>query len=300
MGSTELEYKAQKYTLPFSIVNFTDDASVNGKQFIDYSVTLNPIWGEICQIAIHNYRDCYRAFAKPPLIQLSFLVGARQQLISISKDHFHLKSQGTLHQANWSEGLRFETIDGKRTRRGDLGFVCALTVKLVHRNAATFNHRFLCFADPHTGIIKFLVGLIRTVRVSNLTLQVVMLFLFKCTQSVPVGPLGVGINVHLHDTIFNSTLDLIVGRTGSTVHDQEDGLVRLRSQLLLGISLVLSKPFGLEGDISWLVDSMDISKGSGDREHVSNFGESVIDGIDLFRTGVKFLGVNCGQVEKLL
>jgi hypothetical protein len=190
--------------------------------------------------------------------------------------------------------LGLEAIHGKGARCGDLGLVRTLAVELLHGHATTFDHGFLCLADPHSGVIKFLVGLIWACGVSNLTLQVVMLILFKCAQTIPVCPLSVGINVHLDNTMFNRTLDLVIGGTGSTVHYQEDGLVLFTSQLFLGVSLVFSKAFGLEGDISWLVHSMDVSKCSGNGEHVANFGELVIDGIDLFRAGVQLFGINCG------
>jgi hypothetical protein len=248
-----------------------------------------------CFVAFHNHLNdatipfIHRRWVVKLLVQRSFLKGRPDKL----------ETQGTLDHANRSEGLRLESIHWKGTRCGDLGLVRALAVEFVHGHAATFNHAFLCLADPHTGVIKFLVGLIWACGVSNLTLQVVMLVLFKFAQTIPVCPLSVGINVHLDNTVFNGTLDLVIGRTGSTVHDQEDGLVPLTSQLFLRISLVLSKALGLQADISWLVHSMYISKGGGNGEHVSNFGELVIDGIDLFRAGVKLLGVDCGRVGKM-
>ena len=102
----------------------------------------------------------------------------------------------------------------------------------------------------------------------------------------------VRINVHLDDTIFDSKLDFIVGGTRSSVHNKEDGLGIVGSKLFLGIFLVLSKTSRLKGNISRLVDTMNISKGGSNGEHGPNLGKPLIDGPDLFRTGVELFGVN--------
>ena len=68
-----------------------------------------------------------------------------------------------------------------------------------------------------------------------------MILRFKLAQTIPVGPLGVGVNVHLDDTVLDGGGDLFVGGAGATVHDKEEGLVVVAAELLLGVGLVLSE-----------------------------------------------------------
>lgn len=204
----------------------------------------------------------------------------------------NLETQGVLDHTNGTFSLGPEAENRKRSGCGDLSGVFALAHQLLHGDFATSSHRFFCLANPDTRIVVFLVGLVRSGWVTNLPLEEVMLLLFEFTETVPVCPLGIGINVHLDNTVFDSGLNFVIGRSRSSVHDQENGLVRCRSQLFLGKCLMLSKAFGLERNISRLVDTVNISKGSSNGEHGSNLGKSLVDGPNLFRTGVKLLGVH--------
>ena len=76
------------------------------------------------------------------------------------------------------------------------------------------------------------------------------------------------------------------------MHDQENGLGGFASKLFLGIFLVLSKASWLKGHISWLVDTVDISKGGSDGKHVANLGQPLVDSPHLLGACVKLLGVN--------
>ena len=85
-----------------------------------------------------------------------------------------------------------------------------------------------------------LVGLIGTLWVSDLGLEVVLLLVkevlrSQCQQGSmihrlitypdtnEIGELGISVDVHLNDTIANSSLDLLFRRTGSTMEDEEPG-----------------------------------------------------------------------------
>lgn len=57
-------------------------------------------------------------------------------------------------------------------------------------------------------------------------------------------------HVHLDHTGLDSLGDLVLGRTGTTVEDEVDGLVVGALELLLGVSLVLLEELGAELDIS--------------------------------------------------
>lgn len=65
-----------------------------------------------------------------------------------------------------------------------------------------------------------LVRLVGSLGVTDLSLEVVLLVLDEVSDTGEVSPLGVGVNVHLDDTVDNGLSDLVLGRTGSTVEDK--------------------------------------------------------------------------------
>jgi hypothetical protein len=75
------------------------------------------------------------------------------------------------------------------------------------------------FPNPNSGIVLLLVGLIGTFGVTDLRHEVVLLVENKVSDTGQVGELGVGVDVHLDDTVDDGSSDLILGRTGSTVED---------------------------------------------------------------------------------
>ena len=66
--------------------------------------------------------------------------------------------------------------------------------------------------------------------------------LFTYTDSNQVGELGISVDVHLHDTIADGSLDLVLRRTRSTVEDEEASKRRQRD---LGRSQVIESYRGL-------------------------------------------------------
>jgi hypothetical protein len=180
-----------------------------------------------------------------------------------------------------------------------LGLVGALGSELLEGNLDTGDHALFGLADPDTRIVELLVGLVGARGVTNLSLQKITLILFKSTESIPVGPLSVGINVHLDDTVLNGRLNLVVGRAGSSVHDQVDGLVERRVEHLLGVSLMLAELLGREGDVTGLVDTVHVTKGGGNGEHVANLGKGRVDGPDLLGGSVELLRVDIFVVDAI-
>jgi hypothetical protein len=75
----------------------------------------------------------------------------------------------------------------------------------------TLDHAFFSLANPVTGVVVLLVGLVCTFRVTNLVLHVSLLVFVVRAQTVPVGPLSIRVNVHLDDSILDSFVDFIVG-----------------------------------------------------------------------------------------
>ena len=72
---------------------------------------------------------------------------------------------------------------------------------------------------------------------ANTDLEVVVVLLLVLADAVPVGPLRVGVNVHLDDTVCEGLADLLLLRARAAMEHKEDGLGLLRLKLLLHILL---------------------------------------------------------------
>ena len=88
----------------------------------------------------------------------------------------------------------------------------------------------------------------------------------------------VSVQVDLDDTVANGLLVLVLGRTGATVEDKEDGLVLLGANLLLDVGLVTREQFGVQTDVTGLVDTVDVTETSGNGEVRADGGEGLVDG----------------------
>lgn len=206
----------------------------------------------------------------------------------------------SLENGSSSLCLGLESIQRKRSSCWHLGRVRSNRMKLLHGNTATLDHFLLGCTDPNTGVIELLVGLVGSGGVANLALKVIVLGSFELTKAIPVGPLSVGVNVHLDNTVPDSLGNFLICRTGSAVHNEENGLVTVDAELFLGVSLVLSEARGLESDIARLVDTVDISESGGNGEHGSNFGELLVHSKDLFGAGVELFGIDSLVVDTIL
>ena len=76
-----------------------------------------------------------------------------------------------------------------------------------------------------------LIGFVGPVGVADLGHEVVLLVEDKVADTSQVRPLRVGVDVHLDDTIDDGLADLVLGRAGTTVEDQEPDMCQLYSPL---------------------------------------------------------------------
>lgn len=145
---------------------------------------------------------------------------------------------------------------------------------------------------------------------THLSLQVTLVLLVEVLESLPVGPLGVGVNVHLDDAVADGAGDLLLGGARAAVHHQEGGLGleehahmfnlltgkshfpvplphQLAAELLLDEGLVSGQQLGAEDNVAGLVDAVDVAKGGGDREHGADGTQGLVHVPNLeTRTGV--------------
>jgi hypothetical protein len=162
-----------------------------------------------------------------------------------------------------------------------------LVVQGVHGLNDTVNHGNFSSTDEDTGIVVLLVGLLGTFGVTNLGLEVGLVLFVKVTETNPVSPLGIGINVHLDNTKAEGSGDFLFGGTGTTVEDKVDGLGVISLELFLDISLVLTQKFGVELDVTGSIDTVDVTESSGNGEEVGDLGEATVDFPDIFGLSVK-------------
>jgi hypothetical protein len=162
-------------------------------------------------------------------------------------------------------------------------------------------HGLLALSDPDSRVVVLLVGLVGSLGVTDLGLEVTGLALEVVSHTDHVGPLGVGVDVHLDDTVLDGGLDLVLLGTGSTVEDQEQGLLTaLALQLLTSEFLVLAQQFRSEGDVSGLVDTVDVTESGSDGEVGGDRGQGLVDLEDLVRLRVQRVVVGTSVVDTIL
>ena len=133
-----------------------------------------------------------------------------------------------------------------------------------------------------------------------MSLRVVVVLGLVLADTVPVGPLSVGVDVYLNDTVLDGLLDLIDGGAGATVEDELHGLVLVGSKLLLDVLLGVVKDLGLKIDHAGGVNSVDVAEGGGAGEGTSlNLGQLLVGVPDLLGLGVKAAGVDVGVIDAI-
>jgi hypothetical protein len=163
-----------------------------------------------------------------------------------------------------------------------------------------------------------LVWLVLAVWVTDLGHDVVLLVEDVVTDTEQVSPLQVyrivsivdylealveeltSVEVDLDNTVGDGIRELLLGGTRSTVEDEEDWLVVLGTDLLLDVQLVLAEKLWVQLDVTWLVDTVDVTETSGDGEVWGNWGESVVDSKDILWLSVKGVVVNILVVDTIL
>jgi hypothetical protein len=133
-----------------------------------------------------------------------------------------------------------------------------------------------------------------------LAAEVVLLADHVVADTLSVGVLEVSVEVDLADTVGDGLLELLDGRAGTTVEDEEDGLVILGASLLLDVLLVLGEEAGLELDVTGLVNTVDVTEASGDGEVGRDLGEGLVDLVDVLGLGVEGVVVNVLVVDTVL
>lgn len=90
-----------------------------------------------------------------------------------------------------------------------------LALEVLCRLDQPVAHGLLSGAQRHARVVVLLVGLVGSVGVADLPLQVFAVSGLVFAHAVPEPPLGVGVDVHLDDAGLDGVLDVLDGGAGA-------------------------------------------------------------------------------------
>ena len=76
-------------------------------------------------------------------------------------------------------------------------------VQIFKCNFQTGNFCFFRSTQPNPWIVVFFIRFVFAIRITNLALQVIMVFSFECTNTLPISPLRISIDIQFDDAIRN-------------------------------------------------------------------------------------------------
>mmetsp|Transcript_6626 Transcript_6626/g.13805 ORF Transcript_6626/g.13805 Transcript_6626/m.13805 type:complete len:202 (+) Transcript_6626:25-630(+) len=156
------------------------------------------------------------------------------------------------------------------------------------RLAKPVPHALLPGPEGHPGVVVLLVRLVLPVRVPDLSLEVRPVLRLVLPDPVPVRPLGVGVDVHLDDSVPYRLLDVRDRAARPSVEDEADGLAVRRGlvpQLAADVLLGGREDGRPELDVP-RVHPVDVAEGRSDRELVADLHELLVHLVDLLGLGV--------------
>lgn len=151
-----------------------------------------------------------------------------------------------------------------------------------------------------TYVEVLLVGLVLAIGVADGGVNVLTLVDHVVSDTRAVSELHVSVDVDLDDTVANGVEVLLLGGARATVEDKEDRLVVVGLESLLDVGLVLAEKLGVKLDVAGLVDTVDVTKASGDGEVGGDGGEGVVDVEDVLGLSVERVVVNILVVDTIL
>jgi hypothetical protein len=160
-------------------------------------------------------------------------------------------------------------------------------------------HAHLGGADPHARVVELLVRLVLAVGVADLALQVALVLEVELADAVPVGPLGVGVDVHLDDAVADGLADFLLGGAGAAVEHEVQGVGR-HAVLVGDVGLRIAQDGRGQLDVARLVDAVDVAEGGGDGEVRADLAQFLVGVGDVGRLGVQRGVVHAAVVHAVL
>merc|ERR1719184_636949 len=130
-------------------------------------------------------------------------------------------------------------------------------------------------------IVKFLVWLVSSIRVANLSLKITLVLFIELFDSVPVGPLCISVNIHLDYAIAHGRPNFSICAARTSVHNQEGWFIELQLLFFLDELLMISQEVGGEDDISRLVDTVNVAERGSNREHRTDRTQCLMNFVNL-------------------
>ncbi|KAH3662298.1 hypothetical protein OGAPHI_005548 [Ogataea philodendri] len=127
-----------------------------------------------------------------------------------------------------------------------------------------------------------------------------MVFSPSLTHTLGSNILTVGVEVDLHHTILDGSVELVVRRSRTTVEDQEQWVLGLCTDLLDGILLVLSQDFWSQDNVTWLVDTVHVTESGSNGEVWRNWSKGFVHGKHSLWLGVQQVLVCALVVDTVL
>mmetsp|Transcript_40693 Transcript_40693/g.80190 ORF Transcript_40693/g.80190 Transcript_40693/m.80190 type:complete len:276 (-) Transcript_40693:603-1430(-) len=180
---------------------------------------------------------------------------------------------------------------------GERADVAQVLARFLHPGS----HRFLGLSQPHTGVVELLVRLVLSIGIPDLTLEVPLVLFVELPQTVPVGPLEVGVHVHLHHPCLHCSGDLLLCGPRTSMEDEEARLAVCSHAELLGNKiLVLSQNAGVQLHVARLVHTVHISECCCDGKVRCDLRQGLVDSPDLGALGVQLRLVCVSVVHTVL
>ena len=185
----------------------------------------------------------------------------------------------TIHHNSWQLALGVEDVQGL----GDSGA-----------------HGLLTLSDPHSWVKVLLVWLVVALWVTDRGHQVVLLVQDVVSDTGQVSVLTVSVQVDLDDTVLDTSVKLLLGGAGTTVENQVQWLRVGATNLLVGVLLVLAQNGRSQHNVTWLVDTVDVTEGGGNGEVWRDWGQGLVHGENGLWLGVQGLLVHVLVVDTVL
>src|SRR5690606_33858807 len=140
-------------------------------------------------------------------------------------------------------------------------FIPSNAIQICERFLQTFHEILFTLAEPGAGIVVFLIRLVFSFGVTELTLQVVFVLLVILVYAFPERPLHVGVDVHLDHTVAECFPDLFFRRAAAAVKDEADGPgVGGKAELFCDKGLAVSKNLRTQYNIARTVNTVNITE----------------------------------------
>ena len=100
--------------------------------------------------------------------------------------------------------------DPGRSLKKEVSGISTDAIQVLEGRFQPRDETLLSLSQPYAGIVVFLVGLVCTLRIAKLSLQICFVLHIKLVNTLPESPLQIRIQIHLDRAISNGFAYLIL------------------------------------------------------------------------------------------